>query len=46
MFIEEKYLIKKNKFNIDKNVIFNNNTNIIKIKNNKKLYFLFTPLKI
>ena len=41
MNIEEKYLIKKNKFNIDKKIIFEKKDNLEKIKNNNEMLFLY-----
>ena len=41
MNIEEKYLTKKNKFNIDRKIIFEKKDNLEKIKNNNEMLFLY-----
>lgn len=41
MNITEKYLIEKNKFNIDRKIIFESNDNFEKIKNNNEMLFLY-----
>jgi hypothetical protein len=41
MNIEEKYLSKKNKFNIDRKIIFETKNNLEKIKNNNEMRFLY-----
>lgn len=41
MNIEEKYLSKKNKFNIDRKIIFETKDNLEKIKNNNEILFLY-----
>ena len=41
MNIEEKYLSKKNKFNIDRKIIFEKKDNLEKIKNNNEMLFLY-----
>ena len=41
MNIDEKYLSKKNKFNIDKKIIFETKDNLNKIKNNNEILFLY-----
>ena len=41
MNIEEKYLNKKNKFNIDRKIIFEKKDNLEKIKNNNEMLFLY-----
>lgn len=41
MNIEEKYISKKNKFNIDRKIIFEKKDNLEKIKNNNEMLFLY-----
>lgn len=41
MNIKEKYISKKNKFNIDRKIIFEKKDNLEKIKNNNEMLFLY-----